>query len=125
MLSKKTVKKELWKDKVIKKVLNYLESGWPTKKNLMEDETPFFGKREELGLEEGLLMWMNRLVIPKSLRGAVLQKLHEGHPGIEATKSLAKLTVWWPKINFETEKLIKNLEVCQKNCLIIILLYNI
>ena len=39
-------------------------------------------------------MWGSRVVIPPEGRKAVLQQLHEGHPGTTRMKLLARMYVW-------------------------------
>ena len=47
---------------------------------------------------DGLLYMDGRLVIPFTLRNAVLKTLHESHPGQFGMKYLAQY-IWWPHIN--------------------------
>ena len=43
----------------------------------------------------------------------MLLQLHEAHPGITKMKSLARLYVWWPGIDKEIEKSVKQCRKCQ------------
>ena len=60
------------------------------------------------------VLWGNRVMIPLTLRPAVLQILHEGHPGISRMKSLAQGVVWWPDMDMELESRVKTCGACQK-----------
>ena len=44
-----------------------------------------------------------------------MQMLHSGHMGISKTKNLARIYVWWPKIDEDIENLVKSCEPCQLN----------
>ena len=46
---------------------------------------------------------------------AHLNLLHESHPGIVRKKALARRYVWWPRIDSDIEKLVKQCFGCQKN----------
>ena len=59
-------------------------------------------------------MWGNRIVVPPPGRPAVLQELHEGHPGMSRMMSLARMYVWWPNINAEIEKFVRLCRECQQ-----------
>jgi len=59
-------------------------------------------------------MWGTRFVIPPPGREAVLQELHEGHPGITCMKSLARMYVWWPGISADIEKSVRLCRECQE-----------
>ena len=54
-----------------------------------------------------------RVVIPRKLRDAVLQELHQGHTGIVRMKALAQSYMWWPGIDQNIEKLTKSCSGCQ------------
>lgn len=46
---------------------------------------------------------------------SVLQQLHEGHLRITRMKSLARMYVWWPRIDQEIEKCVRTYHECQVN----------
>nr|XP_050043744.1 uncharacterized protein K02A2.6-like [Dermacentor andersoni] len=53
-----------------------------------------------------------QMVIPLSLRPAVLTQLHEGDQGLNRTKALARESVWWPGISADIASLVANCEQC-------------
>ena len=64
---------------------------------------------------DGLVLKGIRIVIPIQCQAEVLEKLHEGHFGIDHTRLRSKDTVYWPEINADIEALIKSCEICQEN----------
>ena len=56
-----------------------------------------------------------RIVVPTQCRNELLDKLHEGHFGIDRTKLRARDSIYWPGINREIEILVKTCETCQEN----------
>jgi transposase InsO family protein len=52
--------------------------------------------------------------IPQQGREAVLQELHEGHPGISKMKAMARMYIWWPGIDSEIEKAVRLCGDCQE-----------
>ena len=52
-------------------------------------------------MDDGLIVYGCRLVIPAKMRHEILSKLHESHqgPGSVRTKQRARLTVYWPGID--------------------------
>ena len=47
-----------------------------------EELSPYNWRKEELSVEDGCIMWGIRIVVPPAVREKVLNKLHDGHPGI-------------------------------------------
>ena len=90
-------------------------TGWPnTIKELPTDLRPFWSMRDEISVENGLLLKGNRIIIPKSMQNDVLQQLHTGHLGQEKTKLRAKDSVFWVNINRDIDKLVKFCDTCQE-----------
>jgi len=51
----------------------------------------------------------------KPYKEAVLAQLHEGHQGIVRTKSLTCMYVWWPGIDRDVDRSVKQCVTCQKS----------
>ncbi|KAK2713737.1 hypothetical protein QYM36_009574 [Artemia franciscana] len=43
----------------------------------------------------------------------VINKLHQGNPGMVRVKFLARMRVWWPNIDDDIEKKVKSFSLCQ------------
>jgi transposase InsO family protein len=100
------------KDAVLSKVLRFVMNGWP---NSVNDPllVPFHSRKLELTVEQGCVLWGYRVLIPDELRKAVLNELHDTHPGITRMKRLARSYVWWPKLDEDIEKLVNQCNICQ------------
>ena len=64
---------------------------------------------------DGIVLRGNRIVVPRSLRGRVLEIAHAGHQGIVKTKSLIRSRIWYPGIDKQVEQKIKGCRECQAN----------
>ncbi|UYV77326.1 K02A2.6-like [Cordylochernes scorpioides] len=99
-------------DTTLKAVVNYLEQGWPDKKKMSQALLSYWHIKDELGVQNGLLMRGCRLVIPVSMKLEILDKLHAGHFGITKTRLRARETVWWPGISEEIAETVRKCSVC-------------
>ena len=100
------------RDPILSKVKEITLSGWPTDTTGMEEELrPFARRKYELSVEEGCVLWGNRVTVPSKGRSQILQMLQEAHPGIARMKSLARGYVWWPGVG----ALCKSCQQCQIN----------
>ena len=100
------------KDPVLARVLLLTQHGWPEH---CDDPvlTPYFRRRRELSLEGGCVMWGTRVLVPRAMRGAVLQLLHAEHPGMSKMKQLARGYVWWPGLDDDIENCVTRCGICQ------------
>lgn len=100
------------RDPVMSQVLRFALEGWP-KSCDSKTFKPYLNKKLELSVEEGCLLWGTRVIIPPPGRSKVLVELHEAHPGVSRMKALARSYVWWPTLDNEIEKEVKNCSQCQ------------
>ena len=107
------IKAETLNDHVLKRVLEFLQNGkWPDK--ITDDIKPYYNKRNELSIEEGIILWGLRVIIPVKFRNKVLEELHQNHPGISRMKSLSRIHIWFPNIDKEIENIVKSCKNCEK-----------
>jgi hypothetical protein len=83
-------------NKTCKKVQQYCLTEWPDKPKLQTDVAHFWHVSAELHMAGDLFLKGKRLVIPQTLGGEILQKIHEEHQGILKCQARAKQSVWWP-----------------------------
>ncbi|KAI0981325.1 hypothetical protein GJ496_001691 [Pomphorhynchus laevis] len=95
----------------LKQIRRYLESGWPNGCN--QWVTTYRSRAHELSSEDGILLWLQRIVIPTSLRQKAAQVLHTGYPGINPMKELARRYCWWPSIETDIEHTVGTCQLCQ------------
>lgn len=98
------------KDTELQTVVQNIQTDWPK-----GSCAKYYHIRSELSVANGLLLRLNRIVIPQTLRHEMLTRIHEGHLGIEKSKWRARDTVYWPGINQDIEKMISKCETCQKH----------
>ena len=75
---------------------------------------PYWTFREELTVEDGLILKGNRISIPAKKYEAVQKVIHEGHLGFNKCKLHAKGTVYWPGLNDQLDKPVLNCELSLK-----------
>ena len=109
----KQIARHTRKDSLLSKVMHCVRTGLPGE--VEGDLTNYHQKRNEITVEDGCLLWGNRVIIPAELRNTLLEELHEGHQGIVKMKALARIHFWWPKVDMEIEQVVKRCAACQLN----------
>jgi hypothetical protein len=94
-------------------VVKHTSQGWPVgvENACME----YLLHRNHLTINEGMLMFDNRIVIPRDMRVEMLTKVHtDGHFSLHKSRQIVAETVWWPSITTELKMFIDRCEFCQK-----------
>ena len=73
-------------DAILSDLQQVILSGWPDSKGQVPPNAQeFWNYRDELTVDKGLILKEKKIVLLSSLRGEMLEKLHEGHLGINKT----------------------------------------
>jgi hypothetical protein len=93
-------------DEVLTKVLEFCKKGWPKVCKDNGELKHYWKLRNEIMVDNELLYYETRIIVPKALRKYVINKLHETHLGIVKTKAKAKQLFYFPGINSQIENYI-------------------
>jgi len=84
-------------------------NGWPAYRKQCPQELC------DLLLEDDLVLKGSRVIIPKSMRGQVLQAIHLGHEGETKCILLAMESVFWPGISNNIRQMVKDCDSCNRH----------
>ena len=94
----------------------YIKNGWPEdRRNVPEEIREYFDMGDTLGIEEGVLMKGERMIIPHKLRADMKERLHSAHLGYESMMRRARDTIYWPGMAREVKQTADNCTSCQEN----------
>ena len=84
------------------------------------DEVPciarqYWATRDELSVENGLLIKGDRICIPPELYQRMLHDLHEGHKGVENMQHLTCDKIYWQGMDTDIAEYVKNCKICNKH----------
>ena len=95
-------------DPTLKTIKEALDTG-----NWSAAPKPFADLKDELCQKRGIILRNNRIVVPDALRARILQLAHEGHQGITKVKQHLRQRVWWPGIDIQAERYVRECLGCQ------------
>ena len=101
------------RDPLVSQVREMVLQGWEEVDT--EELQPYRQKKDELSVQDGCLLWGTRAVVPLAGRSAVLDELHQSHPGVARMKSLGRSYVWWPGFDQDIEEKVRECLQCQQH----------
>jgi len=101
-------------DEDYQEIIKAIEKGFP-KKPTTPNLQSFFKLKDELQVEDSLILFQGRLVVPKAGRRKMLEDLHAAHQGIDRTKKRARQTVFWPGITSDITSTVEACYACQES----------
>ena len=89
-------------DPTLKTIQEALDTG-----NWSAAPQPFADLKDELCQKRGIILRSNRIIVPDALRPPILQLANEGHQGITKVKQHLRQRVWWPGIDIQAERYVR------------------
>ena len=81
---------------------------WDQKK-IPKELHPYWNYRDEISMEDGILLKLHRILIPHTLHMEMLDLIHEGHQGIEKCLLCSRESLFWPGITDEICQTVNNM----------------
>ena len=106
-------------DEAITQALKFVQNGRRyeieaiTNRQIQKELKEIAKVKDELTEHDGVLLRGTQIVLPTTLRDKAVAIAHEGHQGIDRTKSLIRSKLWFPRINEMVEKAVKTCLACQ------------
>ncbi|XP_054709030.1 uncharacterized protein K02A2.6-like [Uloborus diversus] len=101
------------KDEEILALKEMITKGWPEDKiDVPPNIRNYFDYRDEIGIQEGVVVRGERIVIPKAMRREMKDKIHLGHQGINSCLRRARELIFWPGMSSEIRQFISGCHTC-------------
>ena len=85
------IRRKTGKDKTLQIFKTVILQGWPAeRKDAPVQVTSYFSVRDELSVQDGLILRSERVVVPQALRQDIRQRIHSSHMGYESCLSRAR-----------------------------------
>ena len=107
------IKEATANDPSLKELKDAIKSGWPETKSCTPASIQvYWNVRDELSEVEGVILKNDRILVPSSMRKEMLQRIHQGHMGIEKSKRRARDVLYWPGMNSQISDMISRCTTC-------------
>ena len=103
-------------DPVLNPLMETIVNGWPQDpKQLPKCLRCFYSCKDELSVDDGIIIKGDRIFIPAVLQEETLNKIHNAHQGITKCQLRAKSCVYWTGINKDIEDMVNKCHICQEH----------
>ena len=110
--------KHAQQDEEYRLLCTFILNGFPKQcKQLPEYCMWYWNVHQQLTVDDDLIQYGCRLLIPTKMRHQVLANLHEAHKRALRPKQRARLTIDWPCIDNDIDNIILNCQQCQNHLL--------
>ena len=112
-VTERDLRRETRRDPDLARVVRFVEEGWDSYE-ACDQLAPYASRSAEIVVHNGVLMWGGRVIVPPKLRSRVLDTLHEGHVNMAKMKGLGRGYTWWPLMDKDIERTVKECDGCQR-----------
>ena len=103
-------------DDTMQTVIRYCQHEWPrAQRNVPSDCRKYWHIRDTPYVHDGVVFTNDRIGIPAKLRPEMLKLIHQSHFGVEKCKSRARELLYWPRMSYDIECLIRECDVCNEH----------
>ena len=93
-----------------------ISTGWPSSRSSCSDVLKnYWNYRDELWIEDGILMKNHKIVILNVLKRKYLEKVHAGHQGINSCLQRAREYIFWNGYTNDIKETVEKCGLCQEN----------
>ena len=96
-------------------ILVYIQDGFPTNCPDSEVLHSFWQYRKALYELDGVIMYDDRVVVPRTLRQKVLRMFHAAHQGVSTMEQRARELVFWPGMTLSFDGIRASCQECTAN----------
>jgi hypothetical protein len=107
------IKLHTLKDTEFQVIMRAVHRGWDDSE--ARALKPYYHFRALIAEVDGVLVKGSKILIPSALRKEMLEKIHEGHMGIEKCQSRAREVMYWPNMGQDIENKVNCCSICQKH----------
>jgi len=96
-------------------LIKHVHEGFPEERGALPTFLhPYWNVRDQLNIDNGLILKGTQIVIPQKLRQTVLTDLHAPHQGRDRTQRRARQIVYWPGISNDISNIVRTCTLCDE-----------
>ena len=113
---KMALKLQTAKDPELSALHKLISEGWPPKRSSVPDNLKdYWNYRDELTVEDGILLKNRKFIVPKNLQLVYIDKIHAGHLGINKSLQKPHEYLFWNGYTKDIIEAIDKCAICQEH----------
>ncbi|XP_052212047.1 uncharacterized protein K02A2.6-like [Dreissena polymorpha] len=108
------IRRSTEEDSSMQALQHLIITGWPKKSDISAELGQYHPLKDTLSVQDGVIFKGEAIVIPKSLRKEMLQRLHKAHLGYDSMDRRARGTIFWPGMRAELKEFTKKCVQCEE-----------
>ena len=107
------IRKETNDDEQVQDLKKLILSGWPeSRSRVKESVREYWNIRDELSVINDIIFKSDPIVVRTVMQREMLEKIHQGHMGMEKSKRRARDVLYWPGMNSQINDMVTKCTVC-------------
>lgn len=110
------IRKYQQNDVLLQQVYKNVKYGWSKNESVQLKE--YFKIKNNFGIENGILLFNDRVIVPEKLKEEIVKLFHDNHNGLVRMKMAARKLVWWKNMDKDFHNFITLCQICQSRQII-------
>ena len=111
-ISWELIAEETRKDKILSKLIAAIDDSFTGNEPSIAEYQRY---QDSLYVNDGVVLYKDRVVVPSSLRRMILDNLHAAHQGISSMQLRAQAIVFWPGMTHDIQEVRASCRECNRN----------
>ena len=101
-------------DEELQRLKSVVLGGWPDERKVVHPLISYyFCHRDEIFMQDGLILRGDRVIVPHALRSQMNDRIHSSHMGVGSCLRRARECLFWPNMNAELTEYIAACSTCR------------
>ena len=106
------IAKETGKDEILSKLMRAIYHGFTGNDPAIAEYQRY---HDSLYVNDGVVLYQDRVVVPSSLRKTILDNLHAAHQGVSSMQLRAQSIIFWPGMTLDIQEVRSKCRECNRN----------
>ena len=109
------IAEETASDASLRHIMHLIQNGFSEHDQKDDNVASIWQVRDSLYIQDGVILYQDRILVPPTLSQRALQHLHATHQGVSAMELRARAIVYWPGMTSDIRSTRESCDKCNRN----------